>query len=506
MVNNLDLKQVKAKAKDLAERMANKPLPNPDDVDIKQETMEANLSRITKLLAPEGVDRRRDKGINEALDEAFKVAQFFGWYEEAQELEALRRRKDAIPIRSMSPEFKQKIDDLRASGLPEYIKIKKELKIAIPYNWTKDGMKFKRAFENIVLYPDPYNMKYRNAIREAKEALDSLAASPELQNNPVLLDNISSFRKKIEDLGELPDIPRPKFEDGFSQLDAPFAALAGFNINEIKNGAGDWQFDRTLGGGINDVHLFKNKVTGQYVIVKKDDDYARRVGTFEQKGVFSEEIVAQLYRDLGFAVPAARVLNLGDPDPNKGGLVLLEFAGDGFFGLQDIGVAAERYQAQKSIDAIIPEHQAEILNFVVANGIIGNTDRHKNNYMYGQDPNTGKWRLVPIDNGLAMFNGDFGKANEKMPNALYLKPDDVIRGGHGNANGARALAQEYIDKIGRDAARDQVKEFAERMRLRAEILKFIDPRANEYLSKRAQWVLDNLDEYLDAIGQRGMRF
>ena len=123
--------------------------------------------------------------------------------------------------------------------------------------------------------------------------------------------------------------------------------------------------------------------------------------------------------------------------------------------------------------------------------------------MVGVDPITGKQRIVPIDNGLALFNARFGMAEKQSQDPVYLRPDKVISGNYGNYNAAVGVAAQYAQSIGRDAAKDQIKEFAERMRVRAEALQFIDDRAGDYMSARSQWILDNLDKYLDSIMSTG---
>ena len=213
-------------------------------------------------------------------------------------------------------------------------------------------------------------------------------------------------------------------------------------------------------------------------------------------------MVAALYRDLGFASPAVAVINPDASTPDLRGLAVMEYANDGFFGLQDIQ-QARSVSANDRLGEIAPEHQAEILDFLVANGIIGNTDRHRKNYMFGQDPATGLWRIVPIDNGLAMFNGGFHRAEQNADDPLYLRPDKVITGQYGNRNGAAGLASQWVAKVGVDEAKSQIVEFAQRMQKRAEVLKFRDDRANGYISARAQWIIDNIDIYLDAIMKSG---
>ena len=199
-------------------------------------------------------------------------------------------------------------------------------------------------------------------------------------------------------------------------------------------------------------------------------------------------MVALLYRDLGFASPAAKAINPDSPQIEVGGLGAMEFAGPGFFGLQNIKNNGETNVS--SLSEIIPEFRAELLNFIVANAIIGNSDRHAHNFMWGRDA-SGQARLVPVDNGLAMFNGAFGKADRHEDDPLYLDPIDVVFGNYGNKNAVMPLAKQYVDEIGIDAAESQIAEFGARMRERAAAMKFVDARASAYLDARAEYIIKN---------------
>jgi len=358
----------------------------------------------------------------------------------------------------------------------------------------------------MVVYADPYNNTHRAARRNAEAALGKILNNPQAQGDPEFFQAVQEVSRRLGELPDLPRLPRRQVPQGFEILDAIAAVFENMAIGDIKKGVGDWSYERSLSNGINSLYLMRNRVTGDYVVIKQDDDYARRGGRqFKGNGINAEEMVAQIYRDLGFAAPRFRVISPDGDGIDVRGLGVMEFIDDGFFGLENIDIAARNVEAERGIDKIMPEHQREILELLVANGIIGNTDRHRKNYMYGQDPDTGLWRIVPIDNGLALFHGAFGKAGDKLPDNLYLRPDKVIAGDYGNRNGALGLGAGYIKKVGRDVAKDEIREFAERMKLRAELMKFIDDRANAYLSERAQWILDNLDKYLDTIiaGGRG---
>lgn len=273
--------------------------------------------------------------------------------------------------------------------------------------------------------------------------------------------------------------------------------FAGLTLKQMKSQGkvGDWEKERTLSNGINGVYLWRNAVTGQRVVIKKDNDYGANTGN----GAAAEEMVARLYRDMGFAQPAAVLINpdapTGSGDDDRRALVAMSYADDGFYGLTNINMTGR----QSNIRDIDPEFQEETFLFVMANGIIGNTDRHGHNLMWGDTPN-GKKRLVVIDNGLALMNGHFGEAGNAFDqgNPLRMTPDKVIAGRYGNANTVKAIAAQYYAQ-NPAKARTALEEFAKRMQERAKLLAFVDDRVYDYIDARTQWVLDHLDDYLRSL-------
>jgi hypothetical protein len=496
-IAKIDLRGAKKAAQALAARIKDKPVPN---LNADENIVEFNKQRLLDAIAPEN-DRRRDKGLNLGLDEAIRIAKTFGWYEEAQELMAIRQRKSNIPFREMPEDFMANVQEVR-NAFELHQELRRDAKALRDWRNRQYLDQLRNAMQNVAIHPDVYNPNFRAGVLGGRNAITNLVDNIEREgNNPELAQRFREFGKLFDAFGDLPKMPIPKGleNDEAAQRLARIAQdLAGQDVQALRNGVGDWAFTRNLTDGINGLYLLRNRVTGEQVLVKYDNDHRNLVnGVFLGSGINAEEMVAKLYRDLGFAQPAFQVLNPDMQDMEHRGVGLMEFADDGFFGLVNAGQINKRPEANR-IDAIAPEFQEEVLNFVVANGIIGNTDRHGKNIMVGQDEN-GLWRLIPIDNGLAIFNGGFQKAENNADNPLHLLPDRVIRGDYGNRNAVLGVAKQWIDRIGRDAARNQVIEFAERMRKRAEILEFIDQRANEYLSARAQWIIDNVDQYLDAI-------
>ena len=512
---NINIQEAKARAKELVARVLRGEKPDPDEAGFNEEQVIRALEKMRREFAEiQGPDRRRSKRLNEDLRSLKNNLLALGFFDEAREVQAILDRKDFVPLREISPDEQAQIDVVAREGWKLLARISRSLRQggALNNRFPEEKDRIKNSLYAAVIFRDPWNIKYRigyQGLNQGLELLREKVANDVFHGqNQELLDDIDAFISIAKNLPEPIKLPPPRTsqlpdDQGQARLERIRAELVGADWDQLVNGFGDWEYGKRMSNGINAVILLRNKKTGEEVIVKQDDDYKRRGKQFKGNGVNAEEMVAQLYRDLGFAQPAVRVLNRDvDPDPdneNTRGVIVMEFAGDGFFNLENIGIARERREPNRDIENIMPEYQEEILHFLVANGIVGNTDRHASNYMYGQDPVTGKWRLIPIDNGLALMNGRFGEAEDNLPNNLHFRPDKVILGRHGNANGAMYIAKQYIRKVGRDQAKSSVAEFAERMRTRAEIMDLIDPRANGYISERAQWILDNLDTYLDAI-------
>ena len=508
-VKKFALRDAKIQAKDLAARVQQKDLPSADEIQQIDESQKTRMKAyIMEYLEPGGVDRRNQNKFVENLDVAQRYAMQLGWFDEAQEIAALKGNQQKIALRPADEQFNANVANLRdvkvSVGNAEL-----ELYGALEtYEVRKNISNLMDALEGPIIYPDPYNPNFRNGMFKAKDAIKNMI--DDINNNPnkeekhqAALDKLNGYKEALDAFGDLPKIGG-RATDGSDKEDKRMAEIArefeGLRIEELANGHGDWKPYKVLSAGINKVYLLRNALTGEHVVIKYDDDHYERSGGIDKyfgNGIRSEEMVAQLYRDLGFAQPAFRAVNPGDPDRKIGGVGVMEYAETGFFGLADIQTHGQ--QPVYNIDQVIEEHRAEVLNFVIGNAIIGNTDRHGGNFMWGRDPVTGKARIVPIDNGLSIFNAAFNKAEKHQEDPLYVNPLKVIVGDYGNFNGAGSLAKQWIKEIGNVEAERQIIEFAKRMRDRAEALEFIDSRASQFLMTRAEYVMNNPSKFIDKI-------
>ena len=499
-VKAIDLKEAKSRAKSLAAKIQDRDIPADDRKDIPGNEQVRMKKYIQDYLAPEGVDRRQNGKFNENLRVAYRYAVRLGWFEEAQQIAALQKRVDKLPLRDGGEDFNNKIADLREMH-PQLFGMELELAKKLDYNGRRKVDSLMNALNDMIVNPDVYNPNFRGAVIRGRGDIDAILASIDLPNltpaDAEVVDKMKEIKKRFDALGDLPKLPsREKGNDDMQNNLANIArGFEGLSIDDLRNGVGDWKFERSLTAGINKVYLLRNALTGERIVVKYDNDGNR--GNFKGNGIKAEEMVAALYRDLGFAQPAFVVVNPENPTPEVGGIGIMQYADAGFFGL--VNIDTHNNAGIYNIDNVADEHKAELLDFIVANAIIGNSDRHGGNFMWGVDPVTGKARLIPIDNGLAMFNAGFGKPEESPNDPLHVNPLKVIQGDYGNRNQVGKFGKRWVQEIGEDAARSQVVEFAQRMRDRAEKIKFVDERASEYLMARADFIINDPKKFIDTV-------
>jgi hypothetical protein len=520
-VKAIQLKEAKARAMDLAVALRDKELPGdarkdltPDQQQRLRRSIELRLAVGNGADALGGVDRRQNARFNSDLGVAYRYAVVLGWFEEAQKIAALQKRVDKLPIRDGGEDFNNKIADLREMH-PEFFGNNMELELAkrLDYNGRRRVDSLMNAYNDLLVNPDVYNPNFRAAIVRGRGDIDAILASIDRPNpvpaDAVVIDRLKDLKKRFDAVGDLPKVPSREVpnDDMANHLADIAREFEGLGYKDLLNGYGNWKFEKKLSAAnnLNTVFLLRNALTGERIVIKYDNDGNR--GDFKGNGIKAEEMVAELYRDLGFAQPAVAVINPDNLTPDIGGVGVMQYADAGFFGLVNIEV--HNKSAVYSLDQVSAAHREELLHFLVANAIIGNTDRHGGNFMWGNDPATGKARLVPIDNGLAMFNGAFGEPEKNINNPLHLDPNKVVLGNYGNFNQVGRLAKQFInqgytpDQIAngeqKPAAVAKVVEFATRMRERAEAMKFRDARANEYLIARADYILKNPEKFVDTL-------
>lgn len=460
--------------------------------------------------------RRSDHLLNQDLDTAILAATKLGLYGRAQALMAMRRRVDVIPHRPTSPEFQAALADLTDAHDPAASALHKVANDNGVYLANEALLKFQTNYGNLVLNPDPYDPKFRSAYAGALNALNALSDKAIWDTKAVSPSEyraaIESLMDKINALGPLPDLPSPKGAGNlrdvgngqqgpaWDKLREQAASMSGISWSNLMKGVGPWTV-KWNGGGINGIGFATNSDTGEVVVLKRDD---------VTNGANSEEMVATLYKALGFAAPGALLVNPDATDKDLRNHLVMEAVQPGFNDFVDIASAAKHGMTFSKIigsvyggdggrlDLIDENHRAEVLQFVLANGIIGNSDRHHGNFMMGQ-VDGGGWRVIPIDNGLSLFHSSFGLAERNSDNATYVNPIDVVFGSYGNINGMLPLAKAYVSGLSDEQAVSEIVEFAQRMQARAEQIHLVDARAREFIRERAQYMIEHADEFVRRV-------
>ena len=137
-----------------------------------------------------------------------------------------------------------------------------------------------------------------------------------------------------------------------------------------------------------------------------------------------------------------------------------------------------------------------MLQIAMGNAVIANSDRHSSNMMHFVDVDGNHYPVV-IDNGFSSDNG-WGPAKYGVP--LGKTPGQYAAG---DTDGARnvnsAAARKILRNMPEAEAKQLMVEFAQRMRDRAELIRFRDNAERDFFLSRAQWIVDNIDEMYRAM-------
>jgi hypothetical protein len=195
--------------------------------------------------------------------------------------------------------------------------------------------------------------------------------------------------------------------------------FAGYSLTDVLNEKAPtgWEYihnDYTSGGGSYNGVAILQDLAGNKIVLKYDGDRGDERGNEgEGKGAAAEHDIALLYRDLDFAQPAMRRINPDATDSLHRDLFLVDYAGEEF-GLSNAESAASRFgPSVYDYTQLRLADPDDIARFIASNAIMMNTDRHGYNIWIGTDEN-GENHFIPIDNGLAMGNADFGQLAPEM--------------------------------------------------------------------------------------------
>ena len=242
------------------------------------------------------------------------------------------------------------------------------------------------------------------------------------------------------------------------------------------------------GGNING-KLPVLRIGGRLFLVKDDQSN----GTYGDEGAIAEDQVSRVYRALGFNQPLVQMINPGAANDAQRRAFLMEFTTD-----------PETFPDLTNVAKYGPSDPTrEAFEGLLANTILAQSDRHGSNIMQGVNAN-GETVPVFIDNGLMLFNSEYGRSKNVKRNDpstwLWVTPAGFAEGRmHGNYNSLTSPAARYARGLGdREAVKNEMVAFAQKMRDRAERLA-LDEDVRGFIVMRAQWIIDNSDEMAGAL-------
>ena len=290
--------------------------------------------------------------------------------------------------------------------------------------------------------------------------------------------------------------------------------LRGLRVNDLEKNIAPagWtflknDFSRGRNGAptYNGVAILQD-AAGHKIVLKYDGDRGDVAGNDKEgKGVNAELDIAQLYRAFGLKQPEALRINPDSNGSEERDLFFMDFGGEEF-GLTDLKeIANVGWNGPSLGEMAKPE---EILQFVASNAVMMNSDRHGGNIMLARD-GAGQYEIVPIDNGLALKNSAFGQIGyylkshdvSELPTPLQVTQGRVVNTRkHFMARGG-GLLEQYLARVGRDQAVEELTQWAEKMRREAEQRKnqLHDKDHAAFVLQRIDWLANNAEEYIDGL-------
>jgi hypothetical protein len=509
--------------------------PKPDLIDIKEikkrmsglgkYLVEIDINPLAQYTDFDKIKNLRKPGITRALEELDEYFRTEGNIEALIEVRKLMAGDNNRGIRIIdNPDFYNAIDKIQ-NFIDGPLKNKRdELYDRIDASrgdWDArrllraDLRQVNKLISDLVdmgVNPDPYSSEFRRYYRSVTDRIDTYK---ELLGEDVVAD-----ARRILDSISLPELPVPapknlngKSDKAAIRLRELAPELSGIVTQDggitgdvyAVGGFNGWKASNISGGANPDVYRLTNINTGETVVIKRErlvgPQAIHRGGSKPEVGAQADEMTTTLYRALGLPTPASYVLNR-DEDGERGTWFLMQDLDSGMpeFGIDDYSIAGY-YDGRIKIN---DKFQEETLHMVVANAVIGNTDRHQGNFLV-IELDDGTHRLALWDNGITFFNGGQGEIEKYMPNVLHFTPVDALRGVEGNKNYIRKyvrkyykeLRQQYGEEEARKMFKDSIQQFGEKMRERAAVIDFIDDRSPDFLNQRIDWILNNLDKFLD---------
>lgn len=153
--------------------------------------------------------------------------------------------------------------------------------------------------------------------------------------------------------------------------------------------------------GINPTFVAIHSASGQQFFVKQDDAFGRHRNEVTSTGAEAEADVNAFLRAVnwpGIEGADAHHESGGTPQDQPLNMVIMHRVGDNLDLIQRPNTAGAMGNARTN-DAFrhLAQHD-QLFRMIVMDGLLGNRDRHANNYMLGEGSD-GRWWLFPIDHG-----------------------------------------------------------------------------------------------------------
>lgn len=305
------------------------------------------------------------------------------------------------------------------------------------------------------------------------------------------------------------NIPAPAGENTVEAAAHAFLGMSQSDIHEMARGRmqapAGYSVENLDGGCVGGAKKITHLASKKKFVIKSDN--------ISPLGLEAEEDMSTLYRALGFAQPKVYRLRAQNDGQD---IIMMDWAGQEQK-LTHVALYGKKWPGgffdyrTPELDELGLSDPNDAIRYALANAITGQTDRHPGNIYWGQDK-AGNGVAIFIDNGLALFNGghrpsyDTTERNNSKTPWIYNPMEILFRTNEArdvtwNVNSNLQAAVQQAGLAGRAQVRETISEWAERMRREAlqREQEFRNTATAELIARRAGWVLDNLDDVVDAL-------
>lgn len=407
-----------------------------------------------------------------ALGRAEDYLRRAGRYAEAREVRAMKEMVDVLPEREITPEQQAGLDEFGALAA----RLRDQAADLDTPAERRTYRQFARWAQEIALLGDIRFSEYNGAINELRRGLG---------NFPDLVPDLEALIEQIPHREVRGSGDREPSENHLRALEKVRGATY-VDAHTVTLPAGSDLVVTRLGGGINPTFRLTDPETGTMFVLKFDSS---------EKVVHAEHDAASFYRELGFDMPHVSLVNPDSGLKNQRGLLLMDWAGADI-GVTNADTVSNKGLGKADLDTWGLQDRSTGFRFLLANGVIRNSDRHSGNLMHGTDTE-GNGYLFPIDHGYSM---SYANQYDNWAKGEF-HPENILN--YISSNASRRIAVEYAKEIGKEQALTELTAWAQQMRDAAEAKRddFAAEYAADFLITRADWLLDqeNAQKVIDDL-------